>query len=350
MDVLVRDCARAVVWLALVAFGLLPAAAWARTVEDLSRPERIVLTLGNSISEQYQYQADDLEQLAQRPDFYIDEPEGIYSFSFRLKEAEHPQYGRYDGSGYYKIDVPRHYRDPEVTEGWEPVKEPSETPVKVWFREVRESSDESFNEVRAFLNTGNLVFTVSLRRSVQEPPGEARDVALARLDKIIENAKRYGLLSRVVIELVGETEPQSLDEGAVANYRVERSGETRVRMRVRAEDYEGRPLDNVAYFTVSLKGDLARFARIEEALFNEKEQRYEVHFPRQGVADVTLVMPAADNEEFAEAIDANDLLTEDFGITLEADVVLKPKEQASLEPEHGAGGVASALQTGRTSS
>jgi len=309
-------------WLIVWLFAGVPAIQ-GREIEDLNLTEKITLTLGSSISEKYQYDADDVGELMERADFYIDEEEGIYSYSFRIRV------GGFKGSGYHRISSLARYPKPKTEEGWRLLGEDLETKAKVWFREVRRSEADIYNEVQASLKSGNLVLTVSLRRPAEEPASQAQEVILERFRRLLDHAQRYGILSRVVIAIVSREELRPLTDNALVNILGRRAEKTRVRFRVYAVDYQGNPLDNVDYYAFKLGGFLGRFARLEErdgVSFNEEKNQYEVHDLKE--VEVTLIFPAFDDEEFAEALEQNEKMQSDFGIIFDADVVFKPERRA----------------------
>lgn len=308
-------------WLIVWLFAGVPAIQ-GREIEDLNLTEKITLTLGSSISERYQYDADDVGELMERADFYIDEEEGIYSYSFRIRV------GSFKGSGYHRISSLARYPKPKTEEGWRLLGEDSETRAKVWFREVRRSEAETYNEVQASLKSGNLVLTVSLRRPAEEPPSQAQEVILERFRRLLDHAQRYGILSRVVIAIVSREEVRPLTDDALVNILGRRAEETGVRFRVYAVDYQGNPLANVEYYAFKLGGFLGRFARLEGAgvSFNAEKSQYEVHGLQE--AEVNLIFPAFNNEEFAQALEQNEKMQSDFGIIFDADVSFKPERRA----------------------
>ena len=293
-----------------------------REIEDLNLTEKITLTLGSSISEKYQYDPDDVGELMERADFYIDEEEGIYSYSFRIRV------GTFKGSGYHRISSLARYPKPKTEEGWRLLGEDLETKAKVWFREVRRSEADIYNEVQASLKSGNLVLTVSLRRPAEEPRSQAQEVILERFRRLLDNAQRYGILSRVVIAIVSREEVQPLTDDALVNILGRRAEETRVRFRVYAVDYEGNRLSNVDYFTFKLGGFLGSFASLEGngVFFNDKKNQHEVRGLQE--AEVNLIFPAFNDEEFAQALEQNEKMQSDFGIIFDADAVFKPERRA----------------------
>ena len=297
-----------------------------REVVDLNLTERITLTLANSISEEYQYGPDDAADLMDRPDFYLDEEEGIYTYSFRIKGARHPRYGTFDGSGYYRIASPTQYRKPKTEEGWRLLGEDEETRALVWFREVRKSETQKYNEVQASLKSGNLTLTVSLRRPMEESPAEAEKVILERFGQLIDQARRHGILCRVVIEMVSEEEIRPLAEGALVNILGQEAEETRVPFRIYSLDYQDNRLTNIDCYIIKLRGALGKFARIEGAVFNEEKHQYEVH--DQAEAEVELVFPALAEKAFARALEENSQMRSGFGIIIDVDVSFKPERRA----------------------
>jgi hypothetical protein len=308
-------------WIIIWLFASVPAIE-AREIEDLNLTERITLTLANSISERYQYGADDVGELMERADFYIDEEEGIYSYSFRIRVDS------FRGSGYHRISSLARYPKPKTEEGWRLLGEDPETRTKVWFREVRRSEADVYNEVQASLKSGNLALTVSLRRPAEEPPSQAQKVILERFRRLIDNAQRYGILSRIVIAMVSREELRPLTDNALVNILGRRAEETRVRFRVYAVDYQGNRLANVEYYAFKLGGFLGRFARLEGAgvSFNAEKNQYEVHGLQE--AEVNLIFPAFKDKEFAKALEKDEKMQSDFGITLDVDVAFKPERRA----------------------
>ena len=297
-----------------------------RQVADLNLTERIALTLANSISEEYQYGPDDVGDLLDRPDFYLDEEEGIYTYSFRIKGARHPRYGTFDGSGYYRIASPTQYRKPKTEEGWRLLGEDEETRALVWFREVRKSETQKYNEVQASLKSGNLTLTVSLRRPTEEPAAEAEKVVLERFNQLIDQARRYGILCRIVIEMVSEGEMRPLAEGALVNILGQEAEETRLSFRIYSLDYQDNRLTNIDFYIIKLRGALGKFARIEKAVFNQEKHQYEIH--DRAEAEVDLIFPAFANKAFARALQEDARMGSDFGIVIDVDVTFKPERRA----------------------
>ncbi|MBE0479200.1 hypothetical protein IBX65_08840, partial [Candidatus Aerophobetes bacterium] len=294
----------------------------AREISDLSLTERIALTLANSISEDYQYGPDEASDVLRRPDFYIDEDEEVYSYSFRIKEAYHPRYGTFDGSGYYRIASSVRYGKPKTEEGWALVGKDETTNALIWFREIRKSGVQKYNEVQASLKSGNLTLTVSLRRPAEEPSQEAKDAVLERFNTLLESAKKHGILCRIVIELVESDEQvTSLADSALVNVVGKKNEETQMFLRVYTVDYKGSPVSNIDYYALKLKGALGGFARIENASFNEEKGQYEIHDVSE--ANIILVFPPLEQEQFARALTEDENLREGFGITMDVDVIFK---------------------------
>lgn len=296
-------------------------AASARELADLNLTERITLTLANSISQEYQYGIDEVGDLMRRSDFYIDEEEGIYSYSFRIKEAYHPRYGTFDGSGYYRIASSIWYRKPKTEEGWEFLGEDEKTGAMVWLRGVQKSRAEKYNEVQASLKRGNLTLTVSLRRPSEELPEESEEAVLERFNTLIENAKKYGILCRIIIEMVEKDQTLLLADNTLVNIPGRKNKETQVPLRIYTVDYKGSPLSNIEYYGIKLEGTLGQFARIENATFNEEKHQYEVYDAAE--AHVILVFPALEEEEFFRALEEDENLREGFGIGVNVNVAFK---------------------------
>jgi hypothetical protein len=314
---------RMVVWGSVVVFVLaaLPAFS-AREMEDLNLTERIVLTLANSMSREYQYEPDDVSRLMKRADFYIDEErgsegqgKGLFSYSFRTRV------GDFSGSGYFRIASPALYRKPKTEEGWSFLGEDSETKASVWSREVERSRAEKYNEVEASLKRGNLVLTVSLRRPPEESASEGREAVLRRFGMLVENARRYGILCRVVIEMVSGEEGRELADGCLLNVPGRESDETRMSFRIYTVDHKGDRLANIDRYVITLGGFLGKFARIEGAAFNRQKNQYEVT-GRPEVA-VRLVFPAVKDREFAQAMRQDAKMRSGFGIVVDVDVTFK---------------------------
>jgi hypothetical protein len=294
----------------------------AREISDLNLGERTALTLANSISEDYYYDPDDVADVLRRPDFYIDEEEGVYSYSFRVKEAYHPRYGTFDGSGYYRIASSVRYAKPKTEEGWILSEEDETTNALVWFREIRKSQTQHYNEVQASLQSGGLTLTVSLRRPAEEPVQEAKEVVLERFNTLLENAKKYGILCRVVVERVENNEQvKALPDRALVNTLGDENEETRMFLRIYTVDYKDTPVSNIDYYELKLKGALGGFARVENASFNEEKGQYEIHEVAE--ATIVLVFPALEQEQFAHALKEDENLREGFGIRLDIDVTFK---------------------------
>ncbi len=301
----------------------------ARRIEDLNLTERIVLTLANSLEgDEYQYGPDDVSGLVEKAEFLIDEEsgekgegKGVYAYSFRT------QMGGFFGSGYLRIASPSRHVEPKAEEGWELLGEDSETGAGVWFRKIRRSEAIRYNEVQASSRKGNLVLTASLRRPPDETATEARRVILEYFGHLLSNATQYGILSRIVIELLSEEKGQALPGGAVVNIRGSDADETAVRFRVYAADNKGEPLANVDYYAIKLKGALGKFARLEGAAFNQQKNQYEVHDPPKEGIEVGVVFPALNDKEFAGALEQDAKMRAGFGITLDVEATFKPEEK-----------------------
>ena len=310
-----------------------PSGVQARDLGDLNMTERIVMTLANSLSPDYQTSPDDMPKLMQMVEdgeIFVDEEEeekgqgkGMYAYSFPLEVAD------FRGNGYFRIASQARYRAPEEEKGWRLLGEDSDAEAKVWFRTVRTAA-VSYNEVEASLSRGNFVLTASLRRPPGESADEARTTILKRFRLLLENAKRYGILANVLIELVnggGREEQEPLEQNALLNIPGGESNETAVRFRIYAADHTGAPLPNVDYYTVELKGFLSPYATIEGAAFNAAKKRYEVHDPPATGALVSLIFPSFSNKVFAKALDQDAAMDSGFGIVLEVDAEFKPERR-----------------------
>jgi hypothetical protein len=304
-----------------------PPSAELQGAAELDLTDRILLTLANSLSEDYQYGPRDLPDIKERPDFLIDEEtgeeglgRGSYAYSFRS------EVGNFASSGYFKIAALSHYRAPKEEEGWGRLNSDDATGADIWFRKVRPSEVVSYNEVEVTAAKGNLGLTVSFRRPLGEPAEDARRIALEAFLRLIENARKNGLLFRILAEWIGDGAAEQLEENALLNIRGRENEETRVRLRIKAVDHLGTPLANVEMYAVTLKGFLGRHARIEGASFNREKGRYEIHDPPEDGARVLVVFPALDDAEFAAALDQDGGLRSDFGIVLDVDVMFKPAE------------------------
>lgn len=314
---------RALLLLGFLALWLFPGAdiCGAQGTKDLTLTQRIALTLANSMSDKFQYGPPDVADLMQRPDFYLDEDEGMYSYSFRTKV------GSFLGSGYFRIASPSQYKAPKTEEGWKLLGEDRDTLAKIWFREVRKSEAVSYNEIEATLSKGNFVLTASLRRPPDESAGDTREVILERFAGLISNAKRYGILSNILVEMIGGDVSERVEDGALLNILGKDNDETRVVFRICAADYQGKPLANVDFYTIKLGGFLGQFARVEGAEYNRAKSQYEVHEPPRSGARVELVFPALNAREFAAAMGENARIQDDFGITFEVDATFKPEKK-----------------------
>jgi hypothetical protein len=287
----------------------------AREIEQLNLTERITLTLANSLSQEYQYGPDDVGELAKRADFYIDDREGVYSYSFRTRVGE------FSGSGYYRIASPTRHRRPKTEEGWRALTGDRKTGAEVWFREVRKSDAETYNEVQASLVSGNFALTASVRRPASESAERATQVILERFGRLLDNARRYG------IELVKGEKGEPLADGGLLNVLGAEKEQSRVRFRVYAADSRGSPLANVDYYVIKLSGFLGEFARVEGAAFNEEKGQYEVHNPAEEGAEVVLIIPAFESTEFAGAMARDAKMKSGFGITIGVDAIFKPEKK-----------------------
>lgn len=320
-------------WCAGLRVLTIPSGVQARDLGDLNTTERIVLTLANSLSPDYQSTPDDMPKLMQMVDdgeIFVDEEEedrgqgkGMYAYSFPLEVAD------FRGNGYFRIASQARYRSPEEEKGWRLLGEDDGTEAKVWFRTVRTPA-VSYNEVEASLSKGNFVLTASLRRPPGESADDARTAILKRFRVLLENAKRYGILANVLIELVDEgdqDEQQPLEQNALLNIPGRESNETAVRFRIYAADHTGAPLSNVDYYTIELKGFLGSHAIIEGAAFNEAKKRYEIHDPPATGALVSLIFPSFSNTGFAKALEQDAVMDSGFGIVLEVDAEFKPERR-----------------------
>lgn len=320
-------------WCVMVWGLTAPPGAEARDLGDLNLTERIILTLANSLSLEHQSTPDDMPRLRQMVDdgeIFVDEEEeergqgkGMYAYSFPLEIAD------FRGNGYFRVASQARYRAPEEEKGWRLLGEDDGTEAKVWFRTVRTAA-VSYNEVEASLSKGNFVLTVSLRRPPGESADEARTTVLKRFLVLLENAKRYGILANILIELVdgGDQEQhEPLEPNALLNVPGRESEETALRLRIYAADPTGAPLPNVDCYTIELKGFLGPYATLEGAAFNDAKKRYEVHDPPATGALVNLIFPSFNNTVFAKALEQDAAMDSGFGIVLEVDAEFKPERR-----------------------
>ena len=303
--------------------------ARARGLEDLNLTERIVLVLANSLSPDYQSGPDDMPELMQMVedgDIFVDEEEeeagqgkGMYAYSYPMK------IGDFRGSGYFRIASQARYRKPEEEEGWRSLAEDGGSGAKVWFRTIRTGA-VSYNEVQASLSKGNFVLTTSMRRPAGESASQARGIILEQFNVLLENAKRYGILSNIVIEFAKEEKAERLGYNDLLNILCRQSGATAVPFKVYAEDYKRNRLPNVDFYTIKVEGFLARHAKFEGASYNKEKERYEIHNAPVEGAQVVLILPPLRDGGFANDLEQNELLSSDYGITLEVDAVFKPEK------------------------
>jgi len=174
---------------------------------------------------------------------------------------------------------------------------------------------------------GNLVLTVSFRRPAEEPSGEARKIAEESFARLLDNARKYGLLYRILVELVDESSGEPLPEDSLLNLRGQDEEETTVRLKIRAADFQGKPLENVEAYALKLQGFLGKFARLEGAAFNQSKNQYEVHDPPDEGIQVSVVFPAMKEGNFAKALEQDATLRRGFGIVLNVEVTFKTAEK-----------------------
>lgn len=310
-----------------------PSGVQARDLGDLNMTERIILTLANSLTPEFQSSPDDMPKLMQMVDdgeIFVDEEEedrgqgkGMYAYSFPLEIAD------FRGNGYFRIASQARYRSPEEEKGWRLLGEDDGTEAKVWFRTVRTAA-VSYNEVEASLSKGNFVLTASLRRPPGESADEARTAILKRFRVLLENARRYGILANILIELVdgGDQEQnEPLEQNALLNIPGRESDATAIRFRIYAADHTGAPLPNVDSYTIELGGFLGSHATLEGAAFNEAKKRYEIHDPPATGALVSLIFPSFSNKGFAKALEQDAAMDSGFGIVLEVEAEFKPERR-----------------------
>jgi hypothetical protein len=297
-------------------------------MDALNLTDRILLTLANSLSPEYQYGPKDLKDIKERPDFMIDEESGAegrglgaYAYSFRSQE------GPFSGSGYFKIASPARYRPPKENEGWGLLGKEEATGTEVWFRKVRKSETVNYNEVEATLVKGNFVLTASFRRPAEEPAAQARQMAEESFARLLDNARKYGLLYRILVELVDESAGEPLPEDSLLNLKGQDDEETSVRLRLREADFQGKPLENVEVYTIKLGGFLGKYARLEGAAFNQAKKQYEVHDPPADGIQVSVVFPAMKEGNFAKALEQDATMRRGFGIVLNVEATFKAAEK-----------------------
>jgi hypothetical protein len=330
-----RTCVLVIVLAVFLATLSLPPRSMvqARELADLNLTERIILVLANSLSPDYQSEPDDMPKLmlmVEDGEIFLDEEEeeqgqgkGMYAYSFPREVAD------FVGSGYFRIASQARYRKPEEEKGWGLLGEDDATEAKVWFRRVRTDAI-SYNEVEASLSKGNFVLTVSQRCPPGESAEEARTTILKRFRVLLENAKRYGILADILIELVDEgdeEERKPLEQNALLNIPGGESAPTAARFRIYAADHTGAPLPNVDSYTIELKGFLGPHATLEGAAFNPAKKRYEIHDPPAAGALVTLIFPSFSNNAFAKALEQDAAMDSGFGIVLEVDAEFKPERR-----------------------
>jgi len=335
MKIHLSIAAAATLGYAIIAGWLLDIPAEGRQLEDLNLTERIILVLANSLSPEHQRGPDDtpeLMQMVEDGEIFVDEEKeekgqgkGMYAYSYPVK------IGEFRGTGYFRIASQARYRSPGEEEGWRMLGEDNDTGAKVWFRTVR-AGEVNYNEAQASLSKGNFVLTVSQRYPPGESQSEARSAILKRFRMLLENAKRYGILANIVIELVdeeGRSDKEPLEDNALLNVPGRDSQETAIRFRIYAADHKGNPLTNVDYYTIELKGFLASYATLRGAAFDQGKKRYEIHDPPEIGAVVEVVFPALKSEAFARALEQDAAMEEGFGIVLEVDVEFKPERRES---------------------
>jgi len=290
---------------------------------DLNRTDRILLTLADSLDPRARYGPDDLAAIRERPDFRIDEDsgtsgEGKGSFAYSFRFAV----GGFSASGYLKIVSPP-AAPGDAEEGWTDLGIDGPTGAAVRFRKVRKSESVSFNEVAAELTKGNLTFAVGLRRPPDEPDAAARREALAFFARLLDNARRHGLLFRIVLRVLDPEQDEPLGENGLFNSPGREDEETAISLKIAAVDDRGAVLPDVDIYAIRLSGFLARFARIEKAVWSQAKGRYEVRHPPQDGAEIRLIYPALSNREFAQALRQDETRRRGFGIVLNVDAEFK---------------------------
>jgi len=288
---------------------------------DLTRTERILLALANSLSPDYQYGPEQLADIAGRPDFQIDEAagaqgegQGVYAYSFRS------DIGGFAASGYFKISAASGAALVRGA-GWEDAGRDAASGAEVSLRRVRRTQDAPFNEVEARLTKGGLVLTVSLRRPPEEAPAASRKAALALFVRLLDNARRYGLLFRIRIVLADQPNADIWPENGLLNSAGRPKDETVLSLRLEAVDDQGRSLTGVSRFVIHVMGRLAGFARIEGAV-RKADGLYEVPDPGPNGAVIRLAYPALDDPKFSKALGEDQALRTGFGIVLNVDAEL----------------------------
>jgi hypothetical protein len=292
--------------------------------QDLNRTDRILLTLADSLDPRARYGPGDLAAMRERPDFGIDEDAGTsgegrgsFAYSFRFS------IGSFASSGYLKIVSPPSAPGGAAEEGWIDLGTDVPTGAAVRFRKVRRSEAVSFNEVAAELTKGNLTFAVGLRRPPDEPEAGARREILAFFGRLLDNARRHGLLFRIVLRALDPEEDEPLAENGLLNSPGREDEETAISLKVAAVDDRGAVLPDVDLYAIRLDGFLARFARIEKAAWNQAKGRYEVRQPPGDGAEIRLIYPPLSNREFAQALRQDETRRRGFGIVLNVDAEFK---------------------------
>ena len=253
-------------------FGVGLKAGHAASVAELSLGDRILLTIAATANPDVEFTADDMAELRDREDFYIDEEEGLYLYSYPVEIAG------FESSAYYRISSPTQFKKPKAEEDWLRLTDRAPGGASVWFRSVARSGAEPYNEVQASAKKGKLVLTTSMRR----PPNEPREQAQAAIEKdfqlLLDMGKKYGILSRLVIARLGpdSDEGERLDDDALVNVLGNGQEENRVSFRVHALDDKGAVDRNVAYFSIKVTGMLAPYARIDGAAYNAEKAQFEV--------------------------------------------------------------------------
>jgi hypothetical protein len=290
----------------------------------LSITDRILLTLANSIGREARYGSGDLPEIRNRPDFMIDEESGgegqgggAYAYSFRSQE------GSFSGSGYFKIASPARSRETRPEEGWQALPADETTGAAVLFRKVRRSEVVAYNEVEVTAAKGSFVLTVSLRRPPGEASDAAREAAREAFSRLLENARKYGLLFRIQLEFLDDRSGEPLEEDALLNVRGAPDEETTVRLRLRAVDSKGAALPNVKAYLIKLKGALGPLARLEGASFNSAKGQYEIQDPPAEGPVVSVVFPGLRSRDFASALERDAGLRRGFGIVLNVEATFK---------------------------
>ena len=302
----------------LVLISVSSTALNARGVDDLGLTERIILTLANSVRPDYQYNPDDVNDLMQQGDVYIDEEQGIYTQTFREK------IGDFKSSGYYRIATPSLTDVPKEEKGWIPLEGGRDSEAGFWYRDVRNTQTGDYNEIQAELDGGNLILTVSMRRSAAEPAGQAQQDIAQRFQVFLENAVRYGLFNQVVVEFMTGQGEAAVAQGDFLNVIGSEDESTRLNFKVYAVDGKGNRLANVDLFSVKFMGSLGQYAHLENGQFNEEKGYYEVRGGPETL--LTIILPPFKDERFADALEADAKKTTGFGLDIDVNVILTKGE------------------------